>query len=115
MKPTPRIRRYALLGASLCALASQMPTVAQEAEEAPAADSSLKLGSIVVTAQRREESINDVPMSIQAFGGQRRRPADRRAQLLGLAKLSGRADLYAARHRIQYDQPVGHIDCRHLC
>ena len=68
MKPTPRIRRYALLGASLCALASQMPTVAQEAEEAPAADSSLKLGSIVVTAQRREESINDVPMSIQAFG-----------------------------------------------
>ena len=68
MKPTPRIRRYALLGASLFALASQMPTVAQEAEEAPAADSSLKLGSIVVTAQRREESINDVPMSIQAFG-----------------------------------------------
>ena len=67
MKPMPRIRRYALLGASLCALASQMPTVAQEAEEAPAADSSLKLGSIVVTAQRREESINDVPMSIQAF------------------------------------------------
>ena len=45
MKPMPRIRRYALLGASLCALASQMPTVAQEAEEAPAADSSLKLGS----------------------------------------------------------------------
>lgn len=71
MTKTPRIRRYALLGASLCVLASQMPAMAQEVEAAPAeapADSSLKLGSIVVTAQRREESINDVPMSIQAFG-----------------------------------------------
>ncbi|MEH6696902.1 MAG: TonB-dependent receptor [Hyphomonas sp.] len=71
MTKTPRIRRYALLGASLCVLASQMPAIAQDGEAAPAeapADSSLKLGSIVVTAQRREESINDVPMSIQAFG-----------------------------------------------
>ena len=63
-----------MLGASLFALASQMPAMAQETDAAPAApaetpaDSSLKLGSIVVTAQRREESINDVPMSIQAFG-----------------------------------------------
>ncbi|KCZ61087.1 TonB-dependent receptor [Hyphomonas chukchiensis] len=74
MTQTPRIRRYAMLGASLFALASQMPAIAQETDAAPAApaetpaDSSLKLGSIVVTAQRREESINDVPMSIQAFG-----------------------------------------------
>ncbi|HCE21252.1 MAG TPA: TonB-dependent receptor, partial [Hyphomonas sp.] len=29
----------------------------------------MKLESITVTAQRREESANDVPMSIQAFGG----------------------------------------------
>ena len=74
MTQTPRIRRYALLGASLVALAAQMPAMAQETDAAAAApaetsaDSSLKLGSIVVTAQRREESINDVPMSIQAFG-----------------------------------------------
>tara|TARA_R110000787_G_scaffold24931_1_gene70138 strand:+ start:4091 stop:6664 length:2574 start_codon:yes stop_codon:yes gene_type:complete len=71
MTKTPRIRRYALLGASLFALTSQMPSVAQdtvteEAEQAPG-DSSLKLGSIVVTAQRREESAQDVPMAIQAF------------------------------------------------
>jgi len=71
MTKTPRIRRYALLGASLFALASQMPSVAQDAvtEEAEQAsdNSSLKLGSIVVTAQRREESAQDVPMAIQAF------------------------------------------------
>ncbi|MEZ6001110.1 TonB-dependent receptor [Hyphomonas sp.] len=63
------------LGASLTAIAVNLPATAQEADtaapEADAAqDNSMKLGSITVTAQRREESANDVPMSIQAFGGE---------------------------------------------
>ena len=63
------------LGVSLTAIAINLPAIAQEADTAaPEADAeqdnSMKLGSITVTAQRREESANDVPMSIQAFGGE---------------------------------------------
>ncbi|WP_321489295.1 TonB-dependent receptor domain-containing protein [uncultured Hyphomonas sp.] len=66
------------LGASLTAVAVNLPAIAQEADtaateaDAEQADSqnSMKLGSITVTAQRREESANDVPMAIQAFGGE---------------------------------------------
>lgn len=58
----------------MVALGTSLPAVAQEEENPPASqddrpDASMKLGSITVTAQRREESANDVPMSIQAFGG----------------------------------------------
>ena len=63
------------LGASLTAIATNLPALAQEEDTAPAetsegAQNSLKLSSITVTAQRREESANDVPMSIQAFGAE---------------------------------------------
>jgi len=64
------------LGVSLTALSTGLPALAQETTDTPAtetaaeADSSMKLGSITVTAQRREESANDVPMSIQAFGSE---------------------------------------------
>jgi len=61
------------LGVSLTAINAGLPALAQDAgapvaEEGASAQNSLKLGSITVTAQRREESANDVPMSIQAFG-----------------------------------------------
>lgn len=66
------------LGVSLTAIAVNLPAIAQEADTAAPeagveqddAQDSMKLGSITVTAQRREESANDVPMSIQAFGGE---------------------------------------------
>jgi outer membrane receptor protein involved in Fe transport len=60
-------------GVSAIALTAQAPALAQEdtaadaATETEEASSDLKLGSIVVTAQRREESAQDVPMAIQAF------------------------------------------------
>ena len=62
------------LGVSLIALWASSPAIAQEADTPSAessedSQSSMKLESITVTAQRREESANDVPMSIQAFGG----------------------------------------------
>jgi iron complex outermembrane receptor protein len=43
---------------------------AQTATEASSAESSEQIQTIVVTAQRRSESIQDVPISIQAFTGQ---------------------------------------------
>ena len=70
------LRHSLVTGASLVALAGLAPAVAQEDERAatataeaqPAeAENDMRLRSIQVTAQRREESINDVGMSIQAF------------------------------------------------
>ena len=62
-------RRALLVTAAACAL----PTVA-EAQSAPADNetaSSAALGDdIVVTARKREESLQDVPMSVQVFGGE---------------------------------------------
>src|ERR1700722_7348990 len=43
---------------------------AQTATEAPSAETADQIQTIVVTAQRRSESIQDVPISIQAFTGQ---------------------------------------------
>lgn len=74
MKSTHATRMLLAAGASAIALTAYAPAMAQEAtatEAAPATEeeaSDLKLGSIVVTAQRREESAQDVPMAIQAFG-----------------------------------------------
>lgn len=75
MKSTNATRMILAAGVSVIALTAQAPALAQEGAAAePAAteteteeSSDLKLGSIVVTAQRREESAQDVPMAIQAF------------------------------------------------
>lgn len=55
-------RAILALGASTIALTSAPAAFAQDAQ--------VGIGDIVVTAQRRAESINDVPMSIQAFGSE---------------------------------------------
>ncbi|MCI4644601.1 MAG: TonB-dependent receptor [Hyphomonadaceae bacterium] len=57
-----------LLGASLAALLASPVAMAQETTEEPAAQD-MKLGTVTVTAQKREESINEVPMAIAAFSG----------------------------------------------
>ncbi len=70
------LRRSLVSGSSLIILAGLAPfAIAQETDapvdvttEAEPADDSMRLTSIQVTAQRREESINDVGMNIQAFG-----------------------------------------------
>lgn len=73
MKSPNATRMILAAGASAIALTAQAPALAQEDTAAePAATetgeaSDLKLGSIVVTANRREESAQDVPMAIQAF------------------------------------------------
>lgn len=66
MKPS-----HSRLFFALAASASFLPGVAyaQESEAAPVADSSTDsgLGDIVVTARRREENLQDVPVAVTAF------------------------------------------------
>ncbi|MFC6197025.1 TonB-dependent receptor [Ponticaulis profundi] len=76
--PSNYLRQLLLASASVMTFASVSPALAQEATEAeaapaaaePEADQSMKLTTVTVTAQRREESANDVPMAIQAFGAE---------------------------------------------
>ena len=72
------LRHTLISSTSIVLAAGLMPAFAQEAPaEEPAATSQAdtgaegprRLASIQVTAQRKEESVLDVPMSIQAFGG----------------------------------------------
>ncbi|WP_374525873.1 TonB-dependent receptor [Sphingopyxis sp.] len=57
--------RIFLLAGTAAALVGPMPAFAAEADADPAAET----GDIIVTAQRRAESINDVGMAIQAVDG----------------------------------------------
>src|SRR5688572_15452825 len=75
--------RLKMKAALLCAVGTlASPALAQDAPEAPAAaaepeqasesqadDGSALSGDIIVTAQRREESIQDVGIAITAFSG----------------------------------------------
>jgi iron complex outermembrane recepter protein len=62
----PQISRFALA----IALGSAAVTAPAMAQETPAADDQA-LEDIVVTAQRREENLQDVPLSITAVGGEK--------------------------------------------
>lgn len=69
MTVSKSVRIASLLSVSISALSVALPAMAQEQTE-DEAENSRRLQSVVVTAQRREESAEDVPMSIQAFGGE---------------------------------------------
>jgi iron complex outermembrane recepter protein len=60
---SPRVAVRLMLGASLFAVAS--PVFAQEAAEEGG------LGEIVVTAQKREQNLQDVPLAISAIGAEK--------------------------------------------
>jgi iron complex outermembrane receptor protein len=62
---SPRTAVRFLLGASLLAVAS--PALAQEAE----AEDQSGLGDIIVTAQKREQNLQDVPLAISAIGSEK--------------------------------------------
>lgn len=72
--------RVVALRVALCASVSlMMPTevvFAQDATSSPEAEAEGGIGDIVVTAQRREESLQDVPLSIAAISGEDLRNAD---------------------------------------
>jgi iron complex outermembrane receptor protein len=55
------------IGASVLALCIAMPVMAQ----APATDTEARLADIIVTAQKREESLSDVPSSVATLAGEK--------------------------------------------
>lgn len=62
------------IGSALTALATAKPALAQEASQAgaaPAAAAPSGLEDIVVTARRREENLQDTPVSLTAFSGEK--------------------------------------------
>lgn len=62
--------RAALLASCFAAATSAIPTAAMaQSADMPAADSESSDGDIIVTATKRAESLNDVPMSISAASG----------------------------------------------
>lgn len=66
-----RYKSTLALGTALVASLTAMPAYAQDgAAEAPAVEESADEGEIVVTARRREESMQDVPIAVTAFSGQ---------------------------------------------
>ncbi|WP_312135540.1 TonB-dependent receptor [Brevundimonas sp.] len=68
---TRRMNRIATVLLAGTALAGMMPmaAVAQSAAEEEAQDAT-RIGDIVVTAQRREERLIDVPLSVSSLGGE---------------------------------------------
>ncbi len=62
-------RRPLLTGIPLLTLFAMAPTVAQDGEEPVRERAALALEEIVVTANRREQSLQEVPMSVSAFTG----------------------------------------------
>lgn len=67
------LHRQLALGVGLSALAAAMPAFAQDAVEQtaePSAAAAPVPGEIIVTAQRRAESLSKVPVSIAAFNAQ---------------------------------------------
>lgn len=65
---TTSFQRRLTLGCSAIALMIAAPAFAQDA--APAAEQAAAVGDIVVTAQKRSESINDVPLTVIAASGE---------------------------------------------
>ena len=69
------MRQFLLASASAVVFTATMPAFAQTTESVDettgeTAGEAKRLGSITVTAQRREESVNDVAMDIQAYSGE---------------------------------------------
>jgi outer membrane receptor protein involved in Fe transport len=71
MKHITALRGALCVGVSIGALLAAAPVVAQEAKPAPAgAGNTTTIGEVIVTAQRRSESIQSVPIAVSAFSGE---------------------------------------------
>jgi iron complex outermembrane receptor protein len=68
MNRTQILRAAMLAGSSLAVIALAAPAHAQDTTQ-PQAEAGPQRDVIVVTAQRREEGVQDIPMAIQAFSG----------------------------------------------
>ena len=118
-----RVQRALLAGTALGALAGlAAPTLAMAA--APADSSQVQ--EIVVTAQRRSENIQQVPVSIQAFTAKtitdlgikslgRPRPGDAQRRHRHARRLRQPADHHHPRHRAERLRHQQRRPERHLC
>lgn len=60
------VHKFSLSGAAMAAALTSAPATAQAEGDAPVVDQG-GLGAIVVTAQRREENVQDIPIAISSF------------------------------------------------
>ena len=67
---TPRLRTWLALGASALAISSI--ATAASAQEAAASDDSFQIEELVVTAEKREQALQDVPVAVSAYTSQQR-------------------------------------------
>ncbi|HEX7761666.1 MAG TPA: TonB-dependent receptor [Caulobacteraceae bacterium] len=76
MNNYPGLRRWLVLGASAMAFgAMAAPAMAADAQAAATAttqDNTATIDTLVVTAEKREQSLQDVPIAISAFGSKQR-------------------------------------------
>lgn len=83
------VSRLALAAAGVAALATTTPASAQTApapDATQAADDGLRLSDIIVTARKREESLQDVPIAVTAYSGD----TLNQAQIVDLSAIAGR-------------------------
>lgn len=76
MNSIPSLKRWLVLGASAMAIgAMAAPAMAADAQAGAAAatqDDTATIDTLVVTAEKREQSLQDVPIAISAFGSKQR-------------------------------------------
>jgi iron complex outermembrane recepter protein len=60
-----RIARAALLGATALAFGLSVPAFAQDG-----AEENVDSNEIIVTAQKREENLQDIPLAVSVIGGE---------------------------------------------
>ena len=105
-------RKHLLLTASAAVLASSFALTAAAQEAAPGADSELRVTAVTVTATRRAESVQDVPLNIAAVGGEQieEQGFDELADVLAYVpgiNVVDRGDVGAFRSGIQHPIRIG--------
>ncbi len=66
----PKIKKELRFSAAVLSIAAMsIPAIATAQDQEPVAESDEGIGDIVVTAQRREQNLQDVPVAVTAFSG----------------------------------------------
>lgn len=98
----PSLFKINAIGLICASLAYSMPMIAQTTDETEETSSSLSLDEIVVTGRKREESLQDIPVSISVLG----------SDLLAEQNVLSQDDLAELVPGLNYNQGNGRIDDR---